>query len=74
VGKYISPNLIHQVLPNGGGDGKTDSVTHSVSESISFKWYTHKNGCDNNEKWAFAISVRKIREGNLDIYKDCFIY
>lgn len=57
--KFIAPNLIPQVGPTGGGDGKTDTETHAVSEDISDRWFIPKNGWENDEKWAFAISARK---------------
>lgn len=57
--KYIAPNLIPQVGPTGGGDGKTDFETHSVSSIISNKWFIPENGWKNGEKWAFAISAKK---------------
>lgn len=57
--KYISPNLIPQVGPTGGGDGKTDSETHPVSNLISDRWYINNENFANNEKWAFAISAKK---------------
>lgn len=57
--KYIAPNLIPQVGPTGGGDGKTDFETHSVSSNIYNKWFIPENGWKNEEKWAFAISAKK---------------
>lgn len=57
--KCISPNLIPQVGPTGGGDGKTDSETHPVSESISDRWFIPENGWQKDENWAFAISAKK---------------
>ncbi len=63
--KFISPNLIPQVGPTGGGDGKTDSETHPVSKSISTKWYFPENGWRNDEKWAFAISSKQQWKGKL---------
>lgn len=57
--KFISPNLIPQVGPTGGGDGKTDSETYPVSTSISNRWFTPENGWEKDEKWAFAISAKK---------------
>lgn len=56
--KFISPNLIPQVGPTGGGDGKTDSETYPVSEFISDRWFIPENGWNNNENWAFAISAK----------------
>lgn len=56
--KFITPNLIPQVGPTGGGDGKTDFETHPVSEKISDRWFIPENGWKNNEKWAFAVSSK----------------
>jgi hypothetical protein len=57
--KSISPNLIPQVGPTGGGDGKTDFETHPVSKEISDRWFIPENGWDKGEKWGFAISAKK---------------
>jgi hypothetical protein len=57
--KYITPNLIPQVGPTGGGDGKTDSETYPVSKSISDRWYINNQNFNGDEKWAFAISSKK---------------
>ena len=57
--KLIAPNLIPQTGPTGGGDGKTDSETYPVSETISIRWYIPENGWTKDEKWAFAISAKK---------------
>ena len=57
--KFISPNLIPQVGPTGGGDGKTDSETHPISDSLSIKWFIPENGWGKDEKWAFAFSAKK---------------
>lgn len=57
--KFIAPNLIPQVGPTGGGDGKTDSETYPVSKTISDRWFVPENGWDKDEKWAFAISAKK---------------
>ncbi|WP_299155901.1 hypothetical protein [uncultured Christiangramia sp.] len=56
--KLISPNLIPQVGPTGGGDGKTDSETYPVSEFIAERWYISENNWGINENWAFAISAK----------------
>ncbi len=61
--KFISPNLIPQVGPTGGGDGKTDSETYPVSESISSRWFTPENGWNKDENWAFAISAKEEWKG-----------
>lgn len=57
--KFIAPNLIPQVGPTGGGDGKTDFETHPVSVQISERWFIPENGWNNDEKWAFAISAKE---------------
>src|SRR5690606_1336454 len=57
--KLITPNLIPQVGPTGGGDGKTDSETYPVSSYISDRWFISKNKWNVNENWAFAISAKK---------------
>lgn len=56
--KLISPNLIPQVGPTGGGDGKTDSETYPVSNFISDRWFVTDNKWNKNENWAFAISAK----------------
>jgi hypothetical protein len=56
--KFISPNLIPQVGPTGGGDGKTDFETYPVSNDISCRWFIPENGWNKDEKWAFAISAK----------------
>lgn len=57
--KFISPNLIPQVGPTGGGDGKTDSETYPVSEAIAERWFVPEYGWKKNENWAFAISAKQ---------------
>lgn len=57
--KLITPNLIPQVGPTGGGDGKTDSETYPVSKDISDRWFIPENGWNKDEKWAFAFSAKK---------------
>jgi hypothetical protein len=57
--KLITPNLIPQVGPTGGGDGKTDSETYPVSSYISDRWFISNNKWNESENWAFAISAKK---------------
>lgn len=57
--KLICPNLIPQVGPTGGGDGKTDSETYPVSRFISDRWFIGNNDWDGKENWAFAISAKE---------------
>lgn len=56
--KLITPNLIPQVGPTGGGDGKTDSETYPVSNFISDRWYISDNKWNESENWAFAMSAK----------------
>lgn len=57
--KLISPNLIPQVGPTGGGDGKTDTETYPVSNFISDRWFVSNNKWNEDENWAFAISSKQ---------------
>lgn len=59
VEKVISPNIIPQTGPTGGGDGKTDAETYPVSKEISDRWFVPENGWNKDEKWAFAFSAKK---------------
>lgn len=63
--RFIVPNLIPQVGPTGGGDGKTDFETYPASVSISDRWFVPENGWEKDEKWAFAISAKKQWKGKL---------
>lgn len=56
--RLITPNLIPQTGPTGGGDGKTDIETHPVSDDIAVHWYVPGGGCRGENKWAFAISCK----------------
>lgn len=58
VCRLITPNLIPQTGPVGGGDGKTDIETHAVSNDIAVHWYVPGGGCRGSEKWAFAVSCK----------------
>mgnify|MGYP001951417170 CR=1 FL=1 len=63
--KQIAPNLIPQVGPTGGGDGKTDFETYPVASVISERWFSPENGWSKDEKWAFAISAKKTWKSKL---------
>ena len=54
--RLITPNIIPQTGPTGGGDAKADLETYPVSEEITDKWYLA--GAKDNETWAFAISSK----------------
>ncbi|MDD2611341.1 MAG: hypothetical protein PHR38_00980 [Bacteroidales bacterium] len=58
VCRLITPNIIPQTGPTGGGDGKTDLETHTVSEDIAVHWYVPDGGCHGEDKWAMAISCK----------------
>lgn len=64
--KLISPNLIPQVGPTGGGDGKTDIETYPVSDFISDRWFISDNKWNEDEKWAFAISAKEDWNGKVN--------
>ena len=55
--REVCPNLMPQVGPTGGGDGKTDSETYPVAEEIAIRWYHGDRSA--TEKWAVAISAQK---------------
>lgn len=57
--RFVTPNLIPQTGPTGGGDGKTDLETYPVADEIAEKWYVADGGCRGGEKWAVAISCRE---------------
>lgn len=57
--KFVTPNVIPQTGPTGGGDGKTDLETHPVADEIAEKWYVGGGGCKGTEKWAIAISTKE---------------
>ena len=56
--KFIAPNLRPQTGPTGGGDGKTDSETYSVSPEIAERWYA-ADILAASERWAFAFSAKQ---------------
>lgn len=57
--RFITPNIIPQTGPTGGGDGKTDLETYSVADEVAERWYVCDGGCKGSEKWAVAISCRE---------------
>lgn len=63
--RFITPNIIPQTGPTGGGDGKTDLETHPVADEIAERWYVCDGGCRGSEKWAFAISCKEDWEGKV---------
>lgn len=63
--RFVTPNLIPQTGPTGGGDGKTDLETHPVADEIAEKWYVTDGGCRGSEKWAVAISCKEEWESKI---------
>lgn len=63
--RFVTPNILPQTGPTGGGDGKTDLETHPVADEIAEKWYVCDGGCKGSEKWAVAISCREDWEAKL---------
>lgn len=66
VCRLITPNIIPQTGPTGGGDGKTDLETHTVSEDIAVHWYVPDGGCHREDKWAMAISCKTDWSSKID--------
>jgi len=61
--REICANLRPQTGPEGGGDGKVDTDTYPVDESITDRWYL--GVCKSGAKWAFAISAKKAWSGKV---------
>ena len=55
----ITPNLLPNTGPTGGGDAKVDSETYPVSEATALGWYTRIDPKATNEPMAFAMSIQK---------------
>lgn len=55
----ITPNILPNTGPTGGGDGKVDSETYPVAEITALGWYTCIDTKAANERWGFAFSVQK---------------
>ena len=55
----ITPNMLPNTGPTGGGDGKVDSETYPVSEITALGWYTSIDPKAASERWGFAFSVQK---------------
>ncbi len=84
VQRLITPNIIPQTGPTGGGDAKADLISYPVSDNTSSLWTVPDGGSKGNEKWAFAISsvkgwstkmdsdVKKIAENYQDITRIYF--
>ena len=53
--KLITPNIIPQTGPTGGGDAKADLLSFPVSK-ITSSFFIITECINGNEKWAFAIS------------------
>lgn len=56
--REICPNLRPQTGPEGGGDGKVDTETYPVDESISERWFIGDKA-NGTGKLAFAFSAKK---------------
>ncbi len=57
--RLITPNIIPQTGPTGGGDAKADLITYPVAEGVSALWAVPDGGSKKDELWAFAISTKK---------------
>ncbi len=56
IQRLITPNILPQTGPTGGGDGKADLISYPVSKATSSLWTVPDGGSSGDEKWAFAIS------------------
>lgn len=57
--KTICPNLCPQTGPAGGGDGKVDSETTPVADSLALGWVVGHGSSASSERWAFAFSAKE---------------
>ncbi|WP_316193011.1 hypothetical protein [Bradyrhizobium sp. SZCCHNRI1029] len=57
--KEVCPNLVPQTGPTGGGDGKVDTETYPIAESLADTWFEGFGTEAANERWAFAFSAKK---------------
>jgi hypothetical protein len=55
--RELCPNLRPQTGPEGGGDGKIDSETFPVDDSIAERWY-FGSGRSASERWGFHFSAK----------------
>ena len=60
----ISPNLIPQTGPVGGGDSKADARTHPVSSELRHR-YWYSIAAASGEQFAFAFSAKKAWTGKV---------
>lgn len=62
--REICPNLIEETGPAGGGDGKVDTENYPVSKNIQNYWWYGLN--KKNDRWAFAVSLKKSWKSKCD--------
>ena len=62
--REVCPNLVEETGPAGGGDGKVDTDTFPVSLKIQKFWWYGIN--EKNDRWAFAISLKKSWKSKCD--------
>ena len=62
--REICPNLIEETGPAGGGDGKIDTENYPVSRDIQNYWWYGLN--EKNDRWAFAVSLKKAWKSKCD--------
>lgn len=56
--RILCPNLRTQTGPEGGGDGKIDTETYTVSTEIAQRWHAGDANA-GSERWGFAFSTMK---------------
>ena len=62
--REVCPNLIEETGPAGGGDGKIDTENYPVSKDIQNYWWYGLN--EKNDRWAFAVSLKKSWKSKCD--------
>lgn len=62
--REVCPNLIEETGPAGGGDGKVDTENYPVSKDIQNYWWYGLN--EKNDRWAFAVSLKKSWKSKCD--------
>ena len=63
--RTICPNLLPATGPTGGGDSKADAETYPVADSVAFNWLAGVGREAAEERWAFAISAKKVWQSKL---------
>lgn len=57
--REICPNLVPQTGPVGGGDSKSDTITHPTHPAFESRWYESAAPSSGTARWSFAFSCKK---------------